>query len=40
MGAPSFVTEPVGDGFKREPHAVEDIKTYVQNLALWLAPLA
>ncbi|HEY9618941.1 MAG TPA: hypothetical protein V6C78_01150 [Crinalium sp.] len=40
MGAPSFVTEPVGDGFKREPHAVEDIKTYVRNLALWLAPLA
>lgn len=38
MGAPSYVTEPVGDGFKREPHTLEDIKTYVRNLALWLAP--
>lgn len=39
MGAPSFVTESVGDGFKREPHILEDTKTYVRNLALWLAPL-
>lgn len=38
MGAPSYVTEPVGDGFKREPHTLEDIQTYVRNLALWLAP--
>ncbi|MBI4779687.1 MAG: hypothetical protein HY785_00025 [Oscillatoriophycideae cyanobacterium NC_groundwater_1537_Pr4_S-0.65um_50_18] len=38
MGAPSYVTEPVGDGFKREPHTLEDIKIYVRNLALWLAP--
>ncbi|HEY9620492.1 MAG TPA: hypothetical protein V6C78_08985 [Crinalium sp.] len=38
MGAPSYVTEPVGDGFKRELHTLEDIKTYVRNLALWLAP--
>lgn len=38
MGAPSYVTEPVGGGFKREPHTLEDIKTYVRNLALWLNP--
>jgi hypothetical protein len=37
-GAPSFVTEPPGDGVAREPHRLEDIKVYVRNLALWLAP--
>jgi len=37
-GAPSFVSEPPGDGFKREPHTLNDIKAYVRNLALWLAP--
>jgi hypothetical protein len=37
-GAPSFVTEPPGDGVKREPHHLDDIKTYVRNLAVWLAP--
>jgi hypothetical protein len=29
---------PPGDGFKREPHTLNDIKTYVRNLAIWLAP--
>lgn len=38
MGCPSFVTEPPGDGIKREPEKLEDVKTYVRNLALWLAP--
>jgi hypothetical protein len=38
MGCPSFVDEPCGDGMKHEPRALEDIKTYVRNLALWLAP--
>lgn len=38
MGCPSFVEEPPGDGIKREPRALEDIKTYVRNIALWLAP--
>ncbi len=38
IGAPSFVTEPVGDGFKRQPRALEDTQTYMRNLALWLAP--
>jgi hypothetical protein len=37
MGCPSFVTEPPGDGIKREPEKLEDVKTYVGNLALWLA---
>jgi hypothetical protein len=39
-GAPSFVTEDVGDGMAREPRAMADIKTYVRNLAKWLAPPA
>jgi len=37
-GAPSFVVEPPGDGYRRHPAALEDIKAYVRNLALWLAP--
>lgn len=37
-GCPSFVAEPPGDGYLRDPKALEDIKTYVRNLALWLAP--
>jgi hypothetical protein len=37
-GAPSFVTEPEGRGMTREPRALADIKQYVRNLALWLAP--
>jgi len=37
-GAPSFVSEPPGDGMKREPRAASDVKTYVRNLAAWLAP--
>jgi hypothetical protein len=37
-GAPSFVTEPEGDGMKTNPRALEDIHRYVRNLALWLAP--
>lgn len=38
LGCPSFVEEPPGDGYQREPRALEDIKTYVRNAALWLAP--
>jgi hypothetical protein len=38
MGGPDFIEESPSDGFKREPHRLEDIKTYVRNLALWLAP--
>jgi len=37
MGCPSFLTEPPGDGYKRNPQALNDIKTYVGNAASWLA---
>jgi len=37
MGCPSFLVEPPGDQIRREPERLEDIKTYVSNLALWLA---
>jgi hypothetical protein len=37
-GAPSFVTEPEGQGMRSEPRALADIKRYVRNLAFWLAP--
>jgi hypothetical protein len=37
MGCPSFLEEPPGDGYKQNPQALEDIKTYVRNAALWLA---
>ena len=36
-GCPSFVAEPPGDQIMREPERLEDVKTYVRNLALWLA---
>src|SRR6185436_12684929 len=35
-GCPSFLLEAPGDGIKREPRKLEDIKTYVNNLAVWL----
>lgn len=37
MGCPSFLVEPPGDGYKRNPEALKDIKTYVGNAARWLA---
>jgi hypothetical protein len=37
MGCPSFLVEPPGNGYKRNPKALQDIKTYVGNAALWLA---
>jgi hypothetical protein len=36
-GCPSFVVEPPGDQVEHEPEKLDDIKTYVRNLALWLA---
>jgi hypothetical protein len=36
-GCPNFVAEPPGDQISREPERLEDVKTYVRNLALWLA---
>jgi hypothetical protein len=37
MGCPSFLEEPPGGGYKRNPKALEDIKTYVRNAAEWLS---
>jgi hypothetical protein len=37
MGCPSFLVEAPGDGYKRNPEALDDIKTYVRNAAAWLA---
>ena len=37
MGCPSFLSEPPGDGYKRNPAALNDIKIYVANAARWLA---
>jgi hypothetical protein len=39
-GAPSFVTEPQGQGMTSERRALPDIRRYVRNLAVWLAPPA
>jgi hypothetical protein len=38
QGCPSFVDEPPGNTMQTEPRAIIDLKTYLQNLALWLAP--
>ena len=37
-GAPSFVTEPEGDGMRTNPRAAASIRRYVRNAAVWLAP--
>lgn len=37
-GCPSFVAEAPGDGYEKEPRALADIKAYIGNLAVWLAP--
>ncbi|MFZ0062801.1 MAG: hypothetical protein WAL47_12250 [Pyrinomonadaceae bacterium] len=37
LGCPTFLVEPPGDGYKRNPQALKDIKTYVSNAARWLA---
>jgi len=37
-GCPSFLEEPPGDQIKREPEKLEDVKTYLTNVARWLAP--
>ncbi|HMJ08164.1 MAG TPA: hypothetical protein VK468_04110, partial [Pyrinomonadaceae bacterium] len=36
-GAPSFVEEAPGDGYKKNPNALGDIHQYVVNAAKWLA---
>lgn len=37
-GCPDFVEETPGDGYKKNPQILGDIKIYVNNLAKWLAP--
>ena len=37
MGCPSFLLEPPGHQIEEEPQKLADIKTYVRNVALWLA---
>ena len=37
MGCPTFIEEPPGDGYKRNPSALDDVKAYVENVARWLA---
>ena len=37
-GCPSFLSEPPGDEIRRHPERLDDIKTYVSNMARWLAP--
>jgi hypothetical protein len=39
-GCPSFLEEPPGKQIEREREKLEDVKTYVRNLAHWLAPAA
>jgi hypothetical protein len=36
-GCPSFLTEPPGHQIEQDPSKLEDIKTYVKNVASWLA---
>jgi hypothetical protein len=37
---PPGITEAPGDGYKRDPEALNDIKQYVENAAKWLKPIA
>ena len=37
-GCPTFLEEPPGNEIKNNPEKLEDIKTYVANLAKWLTP--
>jgi hypothetical protein len=37
QGCPTFLTEPPGDEIKRDPARLNDIKTYVANVARWLS---
>jgi len=36
-GCPSFLVEPPGDQIKRDPEKLNDMKTYVTNVARWLS---
>jgi hypothetical protein len=36
-GAPSFVSEPPGDGFTKRPESLDATHRYALNIARWLA---
>src|SRR5262245_59169504 len=36
-GCPSFLTEPPGDQIRKQPEGLVEMKSYIRNLALWLA---
>ena len=38
MGCPTFLEEPPGNEIENDPLRLADIKTYVENVARWLAP--
>ncbi len=38
-GCPDFVEESPGNGYEKNPENLNDIKTYAENLAKWLAPM-
>ena len=38
LGCPTFVEEPPGTGYKREPQKLNDVKRYAANAAVWLSP--
>ena len=37
MGCPSFLEEPPGDQYRREPEKLADVKQYLTNAAAWLS---
>ena len=37
IGCPSFLEEPPGDEYKRQPEKLNDVKQYVANAARWLS---
>lgn len=39
MGCPTFVTERPGDGILRDPAAAASVRSYVRNVATWLASI-
>jgi len=38
-GCPSGLTELPGEGYKKDPQALDDVKQYVANAAAWLKPV-
>ncbi len=40
LGGPSFVSEPPSDAIAKNPHLLDDTKTYVRNLVTWMGTRA